>query len=81
MRGRGEAVYNAVKQELATNRALGLYDSSADTKVSADVSSYGLGAVLLQKLDTTWRPIAIASITVTDTECCYAQIEKEALGM
>lgn len=45
-----------------TPPGLALYDPTADAKVSADVSSYNLGAVLLQrKSDTDWRPITYAS--------------------
>ena len=59
---------------------LSLYDPSADTKIAADASSFGLGAVLLQKRQSEWRPVAYASRALTETECRYAQIEKEGLA-
>ena len=57
---------------------LSLYHPEAET--SADASSHGLGAVLLQKIEGTWKPIAFASRSLSDTEKRYAQIEKEALA-
>ena len=50
-------------------------------KISANASSYGLGAVLLQKNDQLWEPVTYASCTMTSTECRYAQVEKEALAL
>jgi hypothetical protein len=56
---------------------LALYDPEAETKVSADTSSFGLGAVLLQSEDSqTWKPVAYASRALSDTEKWYAQIEE-----
>ena len=40
---------------------LALYDPEADTKISADASSHGLGGVLLQKNQQEWRSVAYAS--------------------
>ena len=47
---------------------------------SADASAYGLGAVLLQKIDSHWKSVAYASCAMSETECHYVQIEKEALA-
>ena len=59
---------------------LALYDPCLDTIVSA--SSYGLGAVLTEKQpDGSCRPVVYASRSLTSTEQCYAQIEKEALAL
>ena len=60
---------------------LALYNPSAVTKVSADASLYGIGAVLLQQHQTQWKPVAYASHTLTETEKHYAQIEEECLSL
>ncbi len=70
-----------VKEELSKPTILALYDPLAETKISSDASSFGLGAVILQKSGTSqWRPVAFASRSLTETERRYAQIEKEALA-
>ena len=61
---------------------LALYDPAARSKVSADASSFGLGAVLLQESSAgEWRPVAYASRSLSETKRCYAQIEKEVLAL
>lgn len=75
-----EEAFSMVKAELQTPRVLALYNPTAEVRVSADASSHGLGAVLLQKTHQAWRPVAYASRAMTPTEGRYAQIEKEALA-
>ena len=67
-------------KDLSQPTVLCIYDPNAETKISADASSQGLGAVLLQKYDSEWKPVAYASRSLSDTEANYAQIEKEALA-
>ena len=68
-----------IKEELTRPTVLTLYDPEAPTKISADASSHGLGAVLMQQSESTWKPVAYASRAMSDTEGHYAQIE-EALA-
>ena len=64
--------------KLSKPTTLVLYDPTA---VSADASSYGLGAVLLQNCHSEWRPVAFASRSMSETERRHAQVEKEALAI
>ena len=73
--------FSAVKQELCKPTLLAHYDPNAATKLSADASSYGLGAVLLQEQGSEWKPVAYASRSMSKTEERYAQVEKEALAI
>ena len=75
-----DQAFARVKEELSKETTLAHYDPAAPTKISADASSYGLGAVLLQQTTSQWKPIAYASRSMSDTERRYAQIEKEALA-
>ena len=49
--------FTRVKEELATTTTLALYNCQAPTIISADASSYGWGAVLMQEKDKRWRPV------------------------
>ena len=76
-----DIAFNQLKTELITPHILTMYDPKAQTKISADASSFGLGAVLLQAKGTSWHPVVYASRSMTSTERRYAQIEKEALAI
>ena len=57
-----QKVFEEIKASLTRAPVLALYDPNKETTVSADASSFGLGAVLLQKQeDLTWRPVVYVS--------------------
>ena len=77
-----QSAFEGLKEALCSPESLAMFDAGKETKVSADASSYGLGAVLRQRqTDGTWRPVSYISRSMTETEQRYAQIEKGALAL
>ena len=77
-----QQAFNRVKKLLASAPVLAHYDEHLPLGVTADASSFGLGAVLFHTYpDGSERPIWYASRTLNKAECNYGQIEKEALAL
>lgn len=72
--------FNKMKTVLSTAAVLTFYNATKSTIMSADVSNYGLGGVLLQQHGEDWLPVAYCSRRLTEAEKRYAQTEKECLA-
>jgi len=75
-----EEAFNKIKAMLTSTPCLASFDPKKPTRVSADSSSFGLGALIEQQLNQDWRLVAYASRTLSPTESRYDQVEKEALA-
>jgi hypothetical protein len=60
-----DRAFQHIKEELRKPTTLIIYDLGAETKISADAFSFGLGAVLLQQSEGLWKPVAYASRSMT----------------
>lgn len=77
-----QSAFDSLKKAIASAPLLALYDPNKPTLVSADSSSYGLGAVMVQRQpDNTWRPVTFVSRALNDIEKRYSQLEKECLAL
>ena len=79
--GTHENEFQRLKEKMVAAPTLTPYRCEADTLLSTDASSYGLGAAILQQVNGVWKPVAYASRALTTAEARYAQIEKEALAI
>lgn len=73
--------FEELKAILTSSPILKFFDPNKEIKISSDASSFGLGAVLLQRHDNEWMPVAYASRVMSDAETRYAQIEKKMLAI
>ena len=73
--------FEASKTALLNSKALVHFDPKLPIVVTADSSSYGLGAVLAHVVDGHERPVCFVSRTLNTAERNYSQIEREALSL
>ncbi|KAL9962010.1 hypothetical protein ACROYT_G031062 [Oculina patagonica] len=76
-----QKAFKTLKERLASAETLAYYDKDARTRVIADASPVGLGAVLAQEQNDQWRPVYYASRSLTAVERRYSQTEREALAL
>ena len=70
-----------LKRLITQAQTLAYYKVGCMTRIVADASPVGVGAVLTQQQGETWRVISYASRSLTDVERCYSQTEKETLAL
>ena len=76
-----QKAFQKSKQILTSDSVLVHFDAKHPIIVTADSSSYGIGAVLALKIDGQERPVAYVSRTLNSAERNYCQTEKEALAL
>ena len=72
-----DTAFQHVKDAVISDTTLQYFDPSLPMTIQVDAAQVGLGAALLQ----THKPVAFASKAVTNTECYYANIEREMLAV
>ena len=76
-----QEAFSTLKALLTDAPVLAFYDPNAETNILVDASPYGLGAILTQKQQGEFKPIAYGSRALTETESRYSQTEREALAV
>ena len=82
MRGKEqENSFQKLKSQVASAPVLAYFDKDAPTRVIADASPVGLGAVLVQEKNGESCAVCYASRSLSQVERRYSQTEKEALAL
>ena len=76
-----EQSFQKLKNQVASAPVLAYFDKDAFTRVIADASPVGLGAVLVQEKNGESRAVCYASRSLSQVERRYSQTEKEALAL
>jgi hypothetical protein len=76
-----DKAFNAVKDKLTTQPVLSMPTDTDPYKVECDASDLATGAVLSQKQNDEWRPIAFFSKALTAMEWNYEIHDRELLAI
>ena len=76
-----QRLFQELTKLITQAETLAYYQAGCRTRIVADASPVGLGAVLTQQQVGVWRVISYASRNLSDVECRYSQTEKEALAL
>ena len=76
-----QTAFQELKRLITQAETLAYYKVGCKTRIVADASLVGVGAVLTQQQGETWRVISYASRSLTDVERRYSQTGKEALAL
>ncbi len=72
-----DRAFQQVKEKLSRPTVLAHYNPEADLKLSADASSYGLGAVLFQRELEFWKPVVYASRSMSETDVTTRKLKRK----
>lgn len=79
---RHRAVFNTLKEKLASSPVLKIYEPRADTELHTDASNVAYAAILMQQdCDGELHPIHYMSRRTTNAESRYTSYELEALAV
>ena len=75
--------FEYIKKLFVSRNILRHFNPDHETSIETDASSYGIGAVLLQRSSKYdyWSPVQFASRTLNSAERNYSQIEREGLSV
>lgn len=76
-----ENAFCKLKTALTKTPVLVSYDVNAEHQVHTDASSVGIAAVLMQKFDDSWKPVAFYSRSTSPNECKWHSYELETLAV
>jgi len=76
-----EKAFTTIKDKLTSQPVLCMLTNTDPYKVECDASDYATGAVLSQKQNEEWRPIAFFSKALTATEQNYEIHDRELLAI
>lgn len=76
-----QAAFVELKHLITKVETLSYFKVSCRMRFFADAYAFGLGVVPTQQQGGMWRVVLYMSRSLTEVECCYSQMEKEALGL
>ena len=76
-----QTAFQELKRTITKVDTVAYYKVGCRTRIVADASPVGLGAVPTQLQEDAWRVIAYASRSLTDVERRYSETQKEALAL